>query len=104
MNIDELYAGLKVRIIWWDNYRPDHWATDGAMDEWRGALVTIASVYHEGEEIYIEEDEGAWQWFPEDFDPVPVLTPEDPNTLFKKAKHKAKLHRLHHIVQKLSND
>jgi hypothetical protein len=83
MEYEDLYKGMVVRIIEWD-YRPDHWSTD--MDEWQGEVVTIDSLYEDGE-VYIAEDEHAWQWFAEDFEFYHPIPADNPNRLYTVHKH-----------------
>jgi hypothetical protein len=90
MELEDLTVGMEVRIISWD-YRPDHWAEDGEMDEWRGEVVTIAEVYEDSAEIFIEEDECHWQWYPEDFEPYVTVSKDDPNFLYQQNKRNRRI-------------
>ena len=98
MDIEEISVGQVVRIINWPEHawghRPDHWAEDGAMDEWCGAVVTISDIIEESGEIYIEDDEGEWQWWPSDFEHYHTLPPDDPNMQFKHHRHNILIDKL----------
>ena len=89
MHIDDLVMGMKVRIYDWDydgESRPDWWNEDGEMDEWLGCVVTIADFDPKSGHVWIEEDEGNWEWRDEDFDPVCPLKADDPNLKFSQKK------------------
>jgi hypothetical protein len=88
MEPDDIYSGMIVRVIVWD-YRPDHWEEEGRMDDWQGAVVTVADFISDVEEVYIEDDEGEWIWYPSDFEIYHTLPQTDPNILYKKVKHQA---------------
>jgi len=86
MNFEDLHTGLVVRIIDWTNetgYRPEHWCEDGDMDEWQNEIVTIAELDEYEERVFIQEDEGAWQWYPWDFEPYIQLPEDDPNIKYR---------------------
>ena len=85
METEDISPGMVVRIISWNKHRPDHWEEYGEMDGWRGAVVTIAEVM-DSEEIYLEDDEGQWQWYAWDFEPFHVLPEDDPNMKYKRHK------------------
>ncbi len=87
MDIDDLEIGMIVKIIVWEDHRPEHWSGD--MDEWQGAVVTISDYEHKSEYVFIEEDEGEWQWFPWDFESCHVLSENNPNRLYKSHKEQA---------------
>lgn len=85
MKFDDLHIGMRVRIIDWmeiDGYRPDHWQHEGYMDDWCGEEVTISDMVKGTGNIYIEEDDGDWQWYAEDFEDLMQLPDDDPNIQF----------------------
>lgn len=96
MRVEDLYPDQQVVIIDWlyDDGRPEHWADDGAMDHWRGEIVTIAEVYEDSEEVYIHEDEHCWQWYPWDFEPYHNLSQDNPNVKYKLHKSDLRLNEL----------
>lgn len=86
MLFEDLHTNMVVRIINYEedgNDRPDHWESD--MDEWQGAVVTIAYL-EKDERVFIDEDEGEWQWYPWDFEFYDNLDFNDPNLTFKRHK------------------
>jgi hypothetical protein len=92
VEFSDIEVGQIVRIIDWpnmDGYRPDHWSPE--MDEWCGAEVEICDADPDTEEIFICEDEGNWQWYASDFDPVCRLALDDPNIRFKAEKHNRRI-------------
>ena len=93
MNIDDLSIGDRVRIITWD-YRPDHWCEEGRMDDWRGAVVTIVDLARDIEEVYIDDDDGDWIWYPHDFEPYHQLPNSNPNIVYRRHKHNRMMHDL----------
>ncbi len=90
MRLHELYNGLKVRIIIWEEDHhdpPGHWADNGGMDEWQGEVVTIDYVGEsESDHVNIIEDHGKWSWQSWDFEPCDSLSADDPNARYKKYK------------------
>jgi hypothetical protein len=89
MHIDELMMGMKVKVYDWHydgEDRPGHWDEDGEMDEWLDCTVTIADFNMATGCVWIEEDEGHWEWVSDDFDPVCSLTADDPNLKFSQKK------------------
>lgn len=83
MHYDEMKCGLLVRVINFhseNGERPEHWSPD--MDEWRDVPVTISEC--DGDYVYIEEDEGAWSWYPSDFQSYCSLDHNDPNLVYKR--------------------
>ncbi len=85
MEFDDLHIGMRVRIIDWmeiDGHRPDHWQYEGYMDDWCGEEVTISDMVKGTGNIYIEEDDGDWQWYVEDFENLTQLPDDDPNIQF----------------------
>lgn len=99
MKLSELYVGQVVRVITFDGWedRPGHWNEEGDMDEWRGELVTIADIVNH--EIYLEEDEGEWCWYAQDFMFYENLPPEDPNIRYKRKKENAWLKTMREEVR-----
>ena len=85
MDIDDLYKDMIVKVIVYDDFRPEHWSPE---------VVTISGVNHDTEEIYIYEDDGAWQWFPWDFEPYHMLKRDDPNSIFKRFQREEMMKRL----------
>ena len=84
MNFEDLHVGMQVRIIDFEddsNERPEHW--DSEMDVWQSEVVTI-NYLEKGERVYLEEDEGEWQWYPWDFISYCDLNFNDPNLVFKR--------------------
>ena len=89
MRIGDLEIGMTVTVIDYggDPYnRPEHWAETGEMDEWQGAVVTIADIDPSDEYVYLEEDENEWSWYPWDFEPYCNLKYHDPNISYKRHK------------------
>ncbi len=85
MEFDDLHIGMRVRIIDWmeiDGCRPEHWQYEGYMDDWCGEEVTISEMVKGSGNIYIEEDDGDWQWYGEDFEDLDQLPVDDPNVQF----------------------
>jgi hypothetical protein len=84
MRFKDLEVGMPVVVIehGGDPDRPEHWSTD--MDEWQGAVVTISDF--DSDYVYIKEDEGAWSWYPDDFDPYCGLKSDNPNMQYKRRK------------------
>jgi len=83
VNIDDFEVGMTVKVIVWDK-RPEHWADE--MDIWQGETVTISDYSLNSEDVFIEEDEGEWQWAPWDFEPLHTLKKDNPNVLYKSQK------------------
>jgi len=86
VDINDFEAGMTVRIIVWAD-RPEHWAEE--MDDWQGEIVTISDYSLNSEDVFIEEDEGEWQWAPWDFEPLHTLEKNNPNVLYKNHKQEA---------------
>jgi len=88
VNFEDLKVGMEVEIVIRD-YRPEHWSED--MDKWQGEVVTIVdfdrSLSEGYDSVFIEEDEGAWEWASSDFEPYIVLLPSDPNIAYKVYKN-----------------
>jgi hypothetical protein len=87
MKYDDLHPEMLVKVVDFgapDYSRPEHWSTDGDMDDWQGAVVTIAE--NDGDYIYIHEDEGEWSWLPLDFEPHCSLKINNPNVAYKRKK------------------
>jgi len=85
MHYDDLQIGIKVKIIDFggdDASRPEHWSSD--MDEWQGAIVTIADF--DNEYVYIKDDGGEWSWHWFDFELYCDLKPDNPNIIYRKHK------------------
>jgi hypothetical protein len=101
MDFEDLYPGMKVRIIDWlseDGCRPDHWQEEGEMDEWCNEIVTIYELISENEHVYIEEDGGDWQWYPEDFEHVHRLPKDDPNVQFPIHQHHKRMEEVNRRI------
>jgi len=85
MRFKDLEVGMTVVVIDFgdsDYDRPEHWSPE--MDEWQGAVVSIASF--DSEYVYIAEDEGAWSWYSDDFNPYCNLKLDNPNILYRNHK------------------
>ncbi len=78
MRIEDLYQGMKVRIV--GPRGPIEWNRAGKMDKFIGEVVTIretnVDIFH-GEPFCRIEEDPDWNWNPEDFDPVPTITEPD---------------------------
>jgi len=101
MKKEDLYPGMKVRVISWEgdmsedsdpyDYRPEHWCEDGGMDDWQEAVVTIHKCSSSGEYVYLEEDNSEWQWYPWDFVPYCNLPAHNPNKVYKRQAWKRRV-------------
>ena len=100
MDIKDLRAGDVVKVISWEHERPEHWEEYGEMDDWCGAVVTIAEVL-DSDEIFLEDDEGKWQWYPWDFEAVFRLPDNNPNVLYKSWAWQKKIAKLKKKALKL---
>lgn len=92
--MSRLWPGQKVQILEpdWDEENdeyllPDEWAPE--MLDWVGSIVTIAEVTKHGE-VYLEDDEGKWVWFLDDFAPVDEVSTDNPNLRFRRNKEREK--------------
>ncbi len=100
MEMDDLHVGMTVRVIDWDSHRPDHWCEEGRMDDWRGAVVTKADFLEKAEEVYIEDDEGEWIWYPWDFEPYHKLSIANPNMRYKRHKQDIRMAKMKMRISK----
>lgn len=91
MRFRDIEMDMVVRIIDFGGNSPSHWALGGEMHEWQGEKVTIVD-FNDDEEVFIEEDEGKWQWFASDFEPCNPLRSDNPNIKYK--QHKRDMQRM----------
>lgn len=92
MDIDELHVGQQVRVIIWENSRPEHWSEE--MDEWQGMIVTVSDLDHPSEYVYIDDDDGQWTWHPWDFEDYHRIPKNNPNMVYRRYKHDEMMRKL----------
>lgn len=66
VQMEDLYPGMRVRIVDRRNDRNAPWNSSGKMDHWLGKIMTVRSVNERC--AHMEEDrnerEGGWAWYP----------------------------------------